>query len=167
MISGRGDGILIALMDTVNLAEIVSPENIAVRYPAAGRPEVLTKLVSLLPVEGEEIRRAIIEAVLAREKLQPTGIGYGIAIPHGKAEIDAAIFSSIVLTKEPVDYGSVDGSLVSIFILRVSRPDVAGPHVQALASVARLLGHRQFREDLLAAETPEQVISLLRAGAKR
>jgi len=153
-------------MDTINLAEIIAPENVAVRFPAAGRSAVLEKLVSLLPVEGEEIRREILSSVHAREKIQTTGIGYGIAIPHGKAEIEAKIHSAIVLTEEPVDYGSIDGTPVSIFILMVSRPDVTGPHVQALASVARLLGHRQFREDLLACETPEQVVGLLRGEGK-
>ena len=150
-------------MDKITLAEIVGPENVAVRFPASGRDDVLDKLVSLLPVERKRMRKRILESVVAREKIQTTGIGYGIAIPHGKAEIDDPIYSSIVLTEAPIDYGSVDGSPVNIFILMVSRPDVTGPHVQALASVARLLGHQKFRDALLACETAEQVIELIRA----
>lgn len=149
-------------MDRVRLIDILAPGNVAVGVDAAGRLEVLETLIDLLPVQEPALKKDILESVLAREGVQTTGIGYGIAIPHGRAAIEPPIVASVGITKEPVDYGSVDGAPVRIFILMVSRTDVTDPHVQALAHVARLLGHREFRKALLACVSAEQVLALIR-----
>jgi mannitol/fructose-specific phosphotransferase system IIA component (Ntr-type) len=143
-------------------SEILTPKNVAVGITAEDRREVIAILVDLLQLESEELKREIRESVHRREKIQTTGIGHGIAIPHGKGLIRAPILSSVAIAAEGVDYGSVDGNPVRIFILMVSRPDVTGPHVQALAHVARLLGHRQFREGLMACGTPEEAVALIK-----
>jgi mannitol/fructose-specific phosphotransferase system IIA component (Ntr-type) len=145
-----------------SFSEILTPENVAVGVMAEDRREVIAILVDLLQLESEELKREIRESVRRREEIQTTGIGLGIAIPHGKGPIDAPILGSVVIAADGVDYGSVDGNPVRIFILMVSRPDVAGPHVQALAHVARLLGHRQFREALMACGTPEEAVALIK-----
>ncbi|MHC4861470.1 MAG: TonB-dependent receptor domain-containing protein [Planctomycetota bacterium] len=149
-------------MDRVRLIDILAPGNVAVGVEAADRLEILETLIDLLPVREADLKRDILRSVLAREEVQTTGIGYGIAIPHGRAAIEPPIVASVAITEEPVDYGSVDGAPVRIFILMVSRTDVKGPHVQALAHVARLLGHREFREALLGCESAEQVLALIR-----
>jgi mannitol/fructose-specific phosphotransferase system IIA component (Ntr-type) len=151
-------------MEKVRLIDILEPANVAVGLEAAGRLEVIRALIDLLPVEGDDLRREIFDSVLEREDVQTTGIGYGIAIPHGRAEIEPALVASVAIAAEAVDYGSVDGAPVRIFILMVSRTDVKGPHVQALANVARLLGHREFRESLLACRSPEDVLDLIRGA---
>lgn len=149
-------------MERVRLGDILGPDNIAVGVAETDRLAVLKRLIGLLPVEGVGVHEQILASVLKREEIQTTGIGYGIAIPHGRADIGPPLVASIGLTANPVDYDSVDGTPARIFILMVSRRDVTGPHVQALAHVARLLGHRKFREDLLACAEPRQVLTLIR-----
>jgi PTS system nitrogen regulatory IIA component len=149
-------------MERVPFAEILEPANVAVGLAARDRMEVLRSLVALLPSAADGHREEILASVLDREAIQVTGVGYGIAIPHGKADIEPPIVGSVAITREPVDYGSIDGTPTRIFILMVSRPDVAGPHVKALAHVARLLGHRTVRERLLGSATPGEVLSIIR-----
>jgi nitrogen PTS system EIIA component len=151
-------------MGVKSYSDILCPDCVAVGFPAADRREVIEKLVSLLPIESDKLRQEIHASVLRREEIQTTGIGHGIAIPHGKGAIEEEILTAVVTTADPVDYGSVDGNPVSIFILMVSRLNVTGPHIQALANVARLLGRRRFREDLLACTTPEAVASLVKTA---
>jgi mannitol/fructose-specific phosphotransferase system IIA component (Ntr-type) len=149
-------------MEKVRLGDILAEENIAVGIRATDKGEILRTLVDHLPVADAGRKEEILASVLQREEIQTTGIGYGIAIPHGRADIGPPLLASVGLTAEPVDYESVDGAPAQIFILMVSRKDVTGPHVQALAHVARLLGHRKFREALVAAETPARVLALIR-----
>jgi mannitol/fructose-specific phosphotransferase system IIA component (Ntr-type) len=153
-------------MERIRLSDIIGEENVSVALPASERRAVLEELVRLLRVDDDAKREEILSAVLSREEIQTTGIGYGIAIPHGKAGIEPSILASVGISAEPVDYGSVDGEPVRIFILMVSRLDVTGPHVQALAHVARLLGHGSFREALLACTEPSEVLDLIREEEK-
>jgi PTS system nitrogen regulatory IIA component len=146
----------------VDLARTLKPENIAVGLAAKSAHEVQRALVDLLDVPGSRLRKTILESVVAREKIQTTGIGHGIAIPHGTAEIDRDLLAAVAITRSPVDYESMDGEPVRIFILLVSRPEATGAHLKGLAHVARLLGQATFREALLASETPEAVLALIR-----
>ena len=149
-------------MELKSFSEILAPENVAVSVTARDRREVIALLVDLLQLDCEDLKREIRESVHHREELQTTGIGHGIAIPHGKGPIGVPILASVAITSEGIDYGSVDGNPVHIFILMVSRPDVAGPHVRALAQVARLLGQRQFRESLQNCRTRDEALALIR-----
>lgn len=148
-----------------SLHRLLVPEQIAVGLDVDTRTDVLEALAALLPLPPA-VRAEALKAVLRREEIQTTGIGQGIAIPHGKVEMGPPILAALGITKRPVVFGSVDGLPVRIFVLVVSRPDVTGPHVQALAGVSRLLGHRGFRESLLAAKDGGEVLSLI-AGEPR
>lgn len=151
-------------MELKSFSEILATDNVAVGATVGDRREVISLLVDLLRLDSDELKQEIRESVHRREELQTTGIGHGIAIPHGKGPIEGPIRASVVITSEGVEYGSVDGNPVRIFILMVSRPDVAGPHVQALAHVARLLGRREFRESLQNCQTPEEALALIRTS---
>jgi mannitol/fructose-specific phosphotransferase system IIA component (Ntr-type) len=153
-------------MEQIRLSDILGEKNVSVALSSTERLAILRELVGLLGAEDENREEEILKAVLSREEIQTTGIGYGIAIPHGKADITPPILASLGISTEPVDYGSVDGEPVRIFILMVSRLDVTGPHVQALAHAARLLGHRAFREALLACSEPGEVLDLIREEEK-
>lgn len=148
-------------MDEFSFTEILEPGNVTVDLVAESRDEALAQAVDLISRAAPH-REEILRSILEREAIQTTGIGYGIAIPHGKAMIDVPILGSVAITRGPLAYGSVDGTPVRIILLMVSRPDVTGPHVRALAHVARLLGRRRAREALLACTTPEEVLAILR-----
>jgi mannitol/fructose-specific phosphotransferase system IIA component (Ntr-type) len=146
----------------VNLVDLLTPETIAVGMTIEDRDEVFKALVSRLPVSTGAVRAEILDSVLAREELHTTGIGFGIAIPHGRASIEEPLLAAVGTSSVPVPYDSLDGQPIRIFILMVSRHDSTGPHVQALAQVAKLLGKEDFRARLLAASDPDEVIDLFR-----
>ena len=106
-------------------------------------------------------RESALEAVFVREKTRSTGIGSGIAIPHGKCKAVKELVMAIGITREPIDFESVDGKPVTIIILLVSPLDQTGPHIQALARISRLMLDEQFRLSLEKASSAEEVYELL------
>lgn len=125
---------------------------------STGKEEVLAELVQVLVDKGV-VRSAekAVRVLLDRENLGSTGIGEGIAIPHGKLpELDqvVAVFARSV---EGVDFDSMDGSPVHLFFLLLAPENSASMHLKALARISRLLKARQFREELLACGSAEEL----------
>jgi len=104
----------------------------------------------------------ILDRVLKREAMMSTGIGNGIAIPHGKARAVDRLVAACAVSRTGVEYDSVDGEPATLFILLVSPEDVGGPHVKVLANISRLLKDENVRESLKRAESPEAFLSQLK-----
>ena len=102
-----------------------------------------------------------LEAVLAREQTRSTGIGSGIAIPHGKSSAAKELVMAIGVAQEPIEFESIDNKPVGIVILLVSPPDQTGPHIQALARISRLMLDAPFKSQLEKATSPEEVYDLI------
>ena len=135
-----------------------------VKAPLEGKDKkaVITELVNLLDTNGLLLdRNAVLEAVFVREQTRSTGIGSGIAIPHGKCNAVKELVMAVGIASKPIDFESVDGKPVSIIILLVSPANQTGPHIQALAKISRLMLDEQFRQELEKATTAEQAYELL------
>jgi fructose-specific phosphotransferase system IIA component len=142
--------------------QILQPN--CVKVPVEGREKeaVITELVDLLDASGVLLDREVaLDAVLTRERLQSTGTGAGIAIPHGKCKAVRELVMAIGIAREPIEFQSVDGKPVTILILLVSPADKTGPHIQALARISRLMLKEDFRQNLENAASAEQVYELL------
>jgi len=136
-----------------------------VKVPLEGKDKnsVITELVDLLDANGLLLdRNPALEAVLVREQTKSTGIGSGIAIPHGKCKAVKELVMAIGIAHEPIDFESVDGKPVTIVILLVSPADQTGPHIQALARISRLMLDEQFKQSLEKASSAEEVYELLK-----
>jgi fructose-specific phosphotransferase system IIA component len=144
------------------LTQILQPTCIKVPLEGKDKTSVLTELVDLLDANGSLLdKKAALDAVLAREQTRSTGIGSGIAIPHGKCKAVEELVMAIGIAGEPIDFESVDGKPVSIVILLVSPSDQTGPHIQALARISRLMIDEQFKERLESASSADEVYELL------
>ena len=111
-----------------------------------------SKLVGVLAETGALTDRdAALDAVLKRESERTTGIGYGLAIPHGKSDGCPQLAMAAGKPAEPVDFQSLDGRPVTFVVLLVSPPDQTGPHIQALAKISRLMNIEDFRDAVTAA----------------
>jgi len=112
---------------------------------------VIEELVDLLPEAKEaNLRSEILRAVLHRENQMSTGIGDGIAIPHGSASIDSDLVISAGLAEGPgIEYETIDKKPAHIFFLLVARNGVRTQHLQALAHIARLMKNRDIHNRLL------------------
>ncbi len=135
-----------------------------VKVPLQGKTKnaVISELIDLLTDNGMiSDKKVASEAVFNREKTRSTGIGSGIAIPHGKCKAVKELVMAMGLTAEPVDFDSVDDKPVRIVILLISPLDQTGPHIQALARISRLLLDEPFKQMFEQAATAEQAYSLL------
>ncbi len=144
------------------LTQILQP--VCIKAPLAGKTkeDAIEELVNLLADHGYLTDRAdAFEAVMARENTRSTGIGSGIAIPHGKCSAAKELVMAVGIAAEPIDFNSIDGKPVTIILLLVSPPDQTGPRIQALARISRLMLDAQFKAQLEKAASPEEVYSLI------
>jgi nitrogen PTS system EIIA component len=114
------------------------------------KKEVLTELVTSLKEAGfiDDVQEAV-SVILEREKLGSTGIGEGIAIPHGKMAGTDRILCAFGRSKEGIDYDAVDGEPAHIFFLLLAPEDSAGLHIQMLSRISRILRDEVFRKHLV------------------
>lgn len=147
----------------MNLSEFLGPDRIRVPLRSRQKEDVLRELVELLPsASGEDRAEQILEAVIEREKRMSTGIGKGVAIPHGKTDLVPAMEMAFGIAAEPVDFESLDGDPCAIFFLLVSPPELTGPHIKALAQISRMLTSDVVRDELAQAPDAEAVLALFR-----
>jgi len=126
------------------------------------KKSIITELIDLLDSNSLLLDRdSALQAVLLREQTRSTGIGSGIAIPHGKCKAVKELVMAIGIAHEPIDFESVDGKPVTIVILLVSPTDKTGPHIQALAKISKLMLDGQFRQSLEKATSAQEVYELL------
>jgi len=144
------------------LTQILQPTCIKAPLDGKDKDSVITELVDLLAENNLLVDRDIVlEAVFAREQTRSTGIGSGIAIPHGKCDGVVELVMAVGITAEPVNFDSIDQKPVSIVILLASPADRTGPHIQALARISRLMLDDEFKTKLENAASPEDVYQLI------
>lgn len=130
----------------MELSKLLPRERIRVPLKAQDKIGVITELIDLLDATGGLVdRQRALDAVLRREAERTTGIGYGLAIPHGKTDGCQQLVMAAGKPAQPIDFQSLDGRPVTFVILLVSPPDQTGPHIQALAKISRLMNMEQFR----------------------
>ena len=142
----------------MRLTDILKPENIKVPLESATKNEAIAELVNLLAKNGDVTdAKKVLDAVLEREATRTTGIGNGLAIPHGKCSGTKDLVMAIGKAGTPIDFQSIDGRPVTLIWLLGSPPDKTGPHIHALARISRLMTIEKFRQALAAAQTPQEV----------
>ncbi len=145
------------------LTEIFTPQRVKVPLESTTRDGVIAELVDLLGIEDKADRDKVLAAVLERERIRTTGIGNGIALPHGKCAAVKELAMAVGKPAAPVDFQSVDGKPVTVIFLLVSPMDKTGPHIQALARISRLLSFDAARHKLSTAATAEQLFAAIKA----
>jgi fructose-specific phosphotransferase system IIA component len=147
----------------MNLMDILTPECIRVPLASTGKQAVIDEVVDLL-VEQGKVRdgKALKAAVWSREQTRTTGIGAGLAIPHGKCTGLDTLAIAIGKPAEPIDFEALDNKPVSLVVLLASPPDRTSDHIQALARISKLMADESFREQIYAATTAEEVYSLIK-----
>jgi nitrogen PTS system EIIA component len=142
----------------MRLTEILKPQNIKVPLEAKIKTEAIAELVNLLAANGDLTDpKKVLEAVLDREATRTTGIGNGLAIPHGKCTGTDHLVMAIGRPATPIDFQAIDGRPVSLIWLLSSPPDKTGPHIHALARISRLMTIDRFRQALISAKTPQEI----------
>ena len=145
------------------LTEILTPARVKVPLTAGTKEGVISELIDLLTANGDLKDGAkVFQAVMEREKTRTTGIGSGLAIPHGKSAGVSQLVMAVGKPASPVEYQSIDGRPVNLIFLLVSPMDMTGPHIQALARISRLISLDSFRNRLLAAQTSQDLFAAIK-----
>jgi len=121
------------------LTELVAPNAVIPALKANTKKKVIQELAARAAKLSGQAERAILDVLQQREKLGSTGVGNGVAIPHGKLPKLERLFGMFARLEKPVDFESMDGQPVDLIFLLLA-PEAAGAdHLKALARVARLL----------------------------
>ena len=145
------------------LSELLVPAAVSPRLKATNKRDAVAELVALMEdAYGIQSQGEILDRVLRREAIMSTGIGNGVAIPHGKARAVDRMMGACAVSLQGLDFEAADGEPATLFILLVSPESLRGPHVKALANVSRLLKEESVRDSLRASESPAQFLATLR-----
>ena len=155
---------MIRLTETkIDIGKIVNPDLISLDLKGKNKAEIIDELSDLLTKDGDVIdKEAFVEDVFKREEEGETGIGQGVAIPHGKSKAVVNTTIAIGLSDHPIEWETLDDKPVSIIILFAVRDqDASTLHLKLLQQVAMLLSDDGFIDNLRNAKTKEEIINLL------
>ena len=144
------------------LTDLLKPDRIKIPLRSGTKDELLGELVEIVGRSGPVRDLAeVLRAVREREEVLSTGIGNGVAIPHGKSAAMGELALAAGVKPEGIDFEALDGRPVSVFFLLVGPESAAGQHVKALSRISRLLRRDTFRDRLAAARSPEEFYEIL------
>ncbi|HET6528735.1 MAG TPA: PTS sugar transporter subunit IIA [Balneolaceae bacterium] len=143
----------------MNIFSLLDTKTVFPRMKAGNKAEVLDFLVSSLkykiPDEKvEDIRNAVME----REKIMSTGVGKGLAIPHGKTTGIGETYAAFAILEHPVDYDAIDEQPVKMVFLLAGPQSSNSLHIKMLSRISRLMNNSDFRERLLQCTSAEEII---------
>ena len=151
----------------MKLADLLNEDLIKIPLQKKDKDEVIAELIDLLVASGKiKNKETVYKAVMEREKVMSTGVGDGVAIPHGKADGVDDVVAAFGISKEEIDFLSIDEKPVHLVFLLVASPEATGPHLKALSRVSRLLNKKEFRSKLLNANSSFEVMEMIREEEK-
>ena len=149
----------------MSIMEFLTEQAVSCELASQNKEDVIRELVALL-VKASAIKERdvskLVQILMAREALGSTGIGQGVAIPHGKSDCVTKLVSAFGVSRAGVKFDSLDGEPAHLLFLLVAPEDSAGPHLKALARISRLLKDKHFRDTLQLAKDERQLVKILR-----
>ena len=146
----------------MKITDILHEDSIIGKLASRDKKGVLEELVSVLVEHGRLKRKEKpVQVLLERERLGSTGIGDGIAIPHGKLKDIKSMICAFGRTREGIDFQSIDEKPSHLFFLLFAPQESAGEHLQALARLSRILKDGQLRKRLMEAASENEIYRLI------
>ncbi|MGH7448423.1 MAG: PTS sugar transporter subunit IIA [Longimicrobiales bacterium] len=145
------------------MTELLSIERIKIPLESQNKDDLLRELVGVMAGSAAaHDREDVLRAVREREAVLSTGIGHGVAIPHGKSAAVGDLRMAAGRAAAPVDFDALDGQPVSLFFLLVGPESAAGPHIKALSRISRLVRKDEVRDRLVGARTAQEFLEALK-----
>jgi fructose-specific phosphotransferase system IIA component len=149
----------------MRLSELLNTKAVTLKLSARTKREALVELVQVLEnAHGFKSQGEILDRVMRREAMMTTGIGNGVAIPHGKARSVDRMAAACAVVPDGLDFESEDGQPVYLLVLFVSPENAATLHVRVLANLSRLLKEESVRKSLREARSPEAFLAALQSA---
>jgi PTS system nitrogen regulatory IIA component len=146
----------------MKIMDFLSQDAIIVDLKATDKKSVIVELAEVLK-NTKKIKNSddIINIVLERERLGSTGIGQGVALPHGKTDLLQEQIGVLGISRKGIEFNSLDGEPVHIIFLLVGPVEVAGQHLKALSRISRLFKDKFLRQAIKEAKTTQEVVKLI------
>ncbi len=145
----------------MKLNEILNPDSIIADLASTSKNGILKELSQAVAKTTQALPHEIAAVLMERESLGSTGIGGGIAIPHGKLNAVKSVTLGFGLSRKGVEYDSLDGRPVHIFFLLLTPEKSTGGHLKVLAQISKLLKMNQFKEALKSAQSTEEIYDII------
>lgn len=145
----------------MELEDLVSPEGVVAHLKVTSKKQALQELSARAAELTGISERTIFETLLERERLGSTGVGQGIAIPHGKLAQLTRLYGLFAQLDTPVDFESVDDQPVDLVFLLLAPETAGADHLKALARISRLLRNPAVVEKLRASDDPAALFAIL------
>jgi len=142
----------------MKLPEIIEENNVIPELRAKDKKGVLEELAEAISRHEPSIDKGtLVKVLVERERLGSTGIGDGVAIPHGKMNGVSRPIISFGRSKQGLDFDSMDGQPAHLFFLLIAPEDSSSVHLQVLAKIAKILKNRDFRKKLMEPGTKKEL----------
>lgn len=142
----------------MKICQLLSEKNILTDLVLKDKKEVINKLIDTLSGQIDDDTLAKIRnAVFEREDIMSTGVGKGLAIPHGKCKGLKKTHAAFALLGEPLEYDAIDGNPVSMVFLLIGPESQNSIHIKMLSRISKLMNNGDFRDHLLGCHSPEEV----------
>lgn len=146
----------------MKVLEFLDPSAVQMDVQSPDKESAIAELCQLLE-KNTKIKDAkeVIHSLMERERLGSTGIGQGVAIPHGKSASVDHLVAALGISRKGVNFDALDGEPVHLIFLLVAPHDSSGTHLKALARISRLLKDKFFRQALKESKTAEEVCRII------
>ncbi len=146
----------------MKLSKFCEEDLVSFNISSTDKNEVIEELVDLAAQSTMvRDRDTLLEAVLEREKLVTTGVGYGVAFPHAKTRVLKGIVIAFARSEKGIDFQAMDKKPVHLFFLIAAPEDAIGAHLNVMARLSFLMKSEKNREKLMQARTPGEVFMIL------
>jgi PTS system nitrogen regulatory IIA component len=145
------------------ISRLLPPSNVLLDLPASSKKRAFEQAGLLFENNQGVARAKVFDSLFARERLGSTGLGQGVAIPHGRIKGLKEAVAAFVRMAEPVPFDAPDGQPVSLMIFLLVPEQASQQHLDLLSELAQMLSDKAFRQSLLEAPSPEAVHAALTA----
>ena len=145
----------------MEIAELIKPDNVVANLRASSKKQALQDLARRAAAITGQPERAVFSVLMKRERLGTTGVGNGIAIPHGKLPNLDKLHGIFARLEHPIDFESIDDRPVDLIFLLLAPESSGADHLKALARVSRLLRDKGACEKLRGTDDSEALYALL------
>ena len=154
----------------MHIFDFLNEKAISADLKSQDKNSIIKELTDLLVKSGQlkpKDKDAVVKVLLNREALGSTGIGQGVAIPHGKCEHVSELVGFFGVSKSGIKFDSLDGEPAYIFFLLLAPIESSGPHLKALARISKLLKDKYFRDSLKAADSEKTLVRTIKEEDQR
>jgi fructose-specific phosphotransferase system IIA component len=147
----------------MKISDILNEQLVVTGMEGSSKDEIIDAMIDLVANTPKVLnKQRVRDAIFEREKIMSTGVGNGFAIPHGKTDAVSDIVAAFAVTKNPIDYQSLDEKPVRLVFLLVGKDNMVGPHIKLLSRISRLMNKEEFRKRLLELKSSKEIIDMFR-----